>query len=88
MLRVLLLCLCALLSNALVTPALAASKVVPRSSAVMMAKKPAPKAAPKAAPKSASKSSSSAAGKGGIFPWVTNEPGSECRPFSADPTRQ
>jgi len=33
------------------------------------------KAAPKKAVKKSSKQSSSTKGKGGIFPWITNEPG-------------
>ena len=40
-------------------------------------KKAVKKAAPKKAP--ARKSSGSTEGKGGIFPWITNEPGSACR---------
>mmetsp|Transcript_35792 Transcript_35792/g.115100 ORF Transcript_35792/g.115100 Transcript_35792/m.115100 type:complete len:126 (+) Transcript_35792:40-417(+) len=83
MLRILLLCICALLAQAYLPTALPASKVAARTSPVEMgARRPVKKAAAK---KPVARKASGTKGKGGILPWVTNEPGSESplasRPF-------
>merc|ERR1719201_1150375 len=65
------------------TPALQLSKVAARSDdLVMMARAP-PKKAAKAAKKAPVKKSlgKSPEGKGGIFPWITNEPGTYGKPL-------
>merc|ERR1719198_2575471 len=43
-------------------------------------KKAAPKKVSKAAPKKSTPSGKSPVGKGGIFPWITNEPGTYGKP--------
>mmetsp|Transcript_29652 Transcript_29652/g.88165 ORF Transcript_29652/g.88165 Transcript_29652/m.88165 type:complete len:120 (-) Transcript_29652:44-403(-) len=73
MLRILLLCICALLAQAYLPTALPASKVAARASPVEMgARRPVKKAAAK---KPVARKASGTKGKGGILPWVTNEPG-------------
>ena len=73
------------------TPAMQLSKVADSRAAVsMMARAPPKKAAAKKAPakKGPVKSSGKTAqeGKGGIFPWITNEPGSTCHTHRATPS--
>merc|ERR1719217_1168645 len=77
--------LLALVCAAAFTPApLQLSKVADSRAAVSMMARGAPKkAVKKAAPKKAParKSSGSTEGKGGIFPWITNEPGTYGKPL-------
>merc|ERR1719484_124802 len=63
----------------------AAKAAAPKKAAAKKAApaKPAPKAAPKPAAKKVVKKSfgKSPVGKGGIFPWITNEPGTYGKPL-------